>query len=168
MRRRWIPWSLDLLIDWNTGKLGCLPGSRKCNYWSLGPQRTHWVVLYKAEESNQASATKAWITYPMNGCPCTLFFFMVMRKKHFTLVPCDWPEYIVWKQLFPWNLPHLDISTHLFAQATIPPAVTSPSGKLEQKHGAVWRLSWEHQPHTASTEPAHGRNSVNSKKCFYS
>ena len=40
-------------MNWNTGKPGCQPGSKKCNYLSLGPQRTHWAMLWKAEEHRE-------------------------------------------------------------------------------------------------------------------
>ena len=52
-RRWWIPWSSGPPTNWNTEKPGCQPGSRKCNYLSLGPQRTHWAVLWKANEHRE-------------------------------------------------------------------------------------------------------------------
>lgn len=91
-RRWWIPWSSGPPTNWNTEKPGCQPGSRKCNYLSLGPQRTHWAVLWKSRGTQR----KKWgqpspVSLTQQRCPWILFVFMLMRKKHLTHA-CNWPE----------------------------------------------------------------------------
>lgn len=82
VRGRWIPWSLGLLTDWGTEKLGCQRGSRKYNYLSLEPQRTHWAVLWRGEKHREVRATNTQITDPTNGHPCTLFFSLWQRGRN--------------------------------------------------------------------------------------
>ena len=91
-RRWWIPWSSGPQTNWNTEKPGCQPGSRKCNYLSLGPQRTHGAVLWKADEHRErregSQARYHWPNYGALGFVC----LYVNEEETLDSYACDWPE----------------------------------------------------------------------------